>query len=337
MSRRDLDEFELGDVLGVGTVGTIYRAVDRKSGEPCAVKLLLPLVAQDKLIVTRFEREMHILSRLDHPNIIAYYGQGRKDNQLFYAMELVEGATLKEVLEQSGPLDWPEAVECARQMCSALQYAHNHGIVHRDLKPGNVFLSRASKFLKLGDFGIARDMKAQDVTDAGLTVGTYAYMAPELIRGERFISGTVDLYALGCVMFEMLVGHTPFVGDNFAQIFDQHLKSDPPSVRAQGIDCPEQLDHLVQRLLAKNPGERPINARAVQGELCDIAERYAGRHGEAVTQQPGDKPAAEVRPDLTQLPQRLRYGDSRDVSWIRLLAAVAIVAVVIVAAIFLTR
>jgi len=337
MSNFQLDDFDLAEVLGVGTVGSIYRAVNKKTGEAYALKLLLPMMAQDKVVVARFEREMYILQRLDHPNIIRYFGRGRDGDKLFYVMDLVQGATLKDVLGASGSLSWPEAVECGRQICSALQHAHNHGVIHRDLKPGNIFLSEESSQLKLGDFGIARDMRATDVTDVGLTVGTYAYMAPELIRGERFISGSVDLYALGCVMYELLTGHTPYVGDNFAQIFDQHLQSAPPSVREAGVDCPPEFDELIARLLAKDPAERPLNARAVQGELTDIYEHHTGVSQESVTQQPGDRAAESVRPDLSQLPRRMRFGDSLETSWPRLLALAAAAAGVIGAAAYFMK
>ena len=337
MSKYQLDDYDLVETLGVGTVGSIYLAVNKKTGLAYALKVLLPIMAQDKLVVTRFEREMYILQRLDHPNIIRYYGRGREGDKLFYVMELVKGATLKEVLGVARSLRWPEAVECGRQICSALQHAHNHGVIHRDLKPGNIFLAEETSQLKLGDFGIARDMRAQDVTEVGLTVGTYAYMAPELIRGERFISGSVDLYALGCVMFELLTGHTPFMGDNFAQIFDQHLQKAPPSVRESGVDCPQELDELITRLLAKEPAERPHNARAAQGELCDIYEKYTGEVQESVAQQPGDRPAASVRPDLGQLPGRLRFGESRETSWTRLLALTAAVVAAIGAAAYFMK
>jgi serine/threonine protein kinase len=337
MSKYRLDEFELADVLGVGTVGTIYRAVEKKSGNTYALKLLLPMMARHEIVVTRFEREMYILERLDHKNIVRYYGRGREGDQLFYVMELVKGATLKQVLVGSGALAWPEAVECARQICAALQHAHNHGVIHRDLKPGNIFLSEESNLLKLGDFGIARDLRSQEVTDADMTVGTYAYMAPELIRGERFISGAVDLYALGCVLFEMLAGRTPYVGDNFARIFDQHLKAPVPSVREFAPNCPVELDKLIARLLAKEPGERPLNARAVQGELGEIFKRHTGKTQNAAEQNAGDKVATAVRPDLSSLPGRLRFGAPRDVSWSRLLALAAAAVVLTSAAAYFLK
>ena len=149
--------------------------------------------------------------------------------------------------------------------------AHNHGVIHRDLKPGNLFLTQAAE-LKLGDFGIARDLTRSDLTAEGFTVGTHAYMAPEQIRGESSISGKVDLYALGCCMFEMLTARKPFLGENYAQLFDQHIKQPPPSVREWCADCPAELSHLIDQLLAKDANDRPFNARQVQAALLKLQE-----------------------------------------------------------------
>ena len=213
MPRVDLADYELTERLGAGTVGTIFLATKKGTEDVYAVKFLSPAASENQLIVSRFHREMLILEKLDHPNILGYYGGGKHDGQLFYLMEFVRGGTLKDLLLKSGNLTWREVAESGRQIAAALQHAHNHGIIHRDLKPGNVFVTKSGE-LKLGDFGIARDTHMQDLTEAGLTVGTYSYMAPELVRGERAISGQVDLYALGCLLYELLVGNPPFQGDN---------------------------------------------------------------------------------------------------------------------------
>jgi serine/threonine protein kinase len=159
------------------------------------------------------------------------------------------------------------------QIASALQHAHNHGIVHRDLKPSNLFYDREGN-LVLGDFGIARDLHAQaDITEHGMTVGTFSYMSPEQITADARIDGKADLYSLGCVLFEMLTARPPYQGTTFAQVWDQHMNAAPPSVRAAQTDagvrvtCPEWLDDLIRKLLAKKPHERPFNARAVEGVL----------------------------------------------------------------------
>lgn len=284
MPHLELADFELGAVLGVGTVGTIYDAKVREdtevapaaraiADEDLAVKKLHPAVSRDELIQARFRREMLILERLQHPNIIGYFGGGTDEGQLFYVMQRVDGGTIKDLIESTGPLAWPVVVDVARQVCSALQCAHNHGVIHRDLKPGNLFLTRDAQ-VKLGDFGIARDQHSADLTNQGLTVGTHAYMAPEQITGESTISGKVDLYALGCCLFEMLSGRKVFLGENFAQLFEQHLRSEPPHIGPLVGDAPQELDEIIHQCLAKSPENRPFNARAVQGVMNEIGEKY---------------------------------------------------------------
>jgi serine/threonine protein kinase len=312
MSQLRFDDFKIGPTLGVGTVGTIYEVEQKETGKTYALKLLSPAVSTDQNIVRRFEREMLILSKLHHPNIVGYFGDGKHDGQLFYVMERIYGGTLKDLLLRGGPLTWQEAAECGRQIASALQHAHNHGIIHRDLKPGNVFFTEEGQ-MKLGDFGIARDMRANDLTDAGLTVGTYAYMAPELVRGNRDITGQVDLYALGCVLFEMLTGRTPYVGDNFAAIFEQHLNASPPRLRDLGVECPPAMERLILQLLAKSPEDRPFNARSVQGLLGEL---IADGSPAGAADGNRDRSAASVRPIQLRLRDRIRVvNEAREVSW----------------------
>lgn len=285
MPHLDLADFELGRVLGVGTVGTIYDGKVRNdrevapaaaalAGEDLAIKKLHPTVSADELIQARFRREMLILERLRHPNIIGYFGGGTEHGQLFYVMQRVDGGTIKDLIESTGPLPWQVVVDVARQICSALQCAHNHSVIHRDLKPGNLFLTRDA-VVKLGDFGIARDQHSADLTNQGLTVGTHAYMAPEQITGEALISGKVDLYALGCCLFEMLSARKVFLGENFAQLFEQHLRAVPPRIRTIRSDVPEELDEIIHQCLNKRPDDRPFNARAVQGVMIEIGEKYS--------------------------------------------------------------
>jgi serine/threonine protein kinase len=276
MEIRSLEEFELFEVRGVGTVGTVYRARDRETDQIVAIKILLPSVSVDPTVRARFIREMLVLQKLCHPNIVACYGGGEEAGQLFFAMEYLDGESMEEVLADGGRLPWVDVVECGWHICSALQYAHNQGIIHRDLKPSNIFFS-GEGFLKLCDFGIALDTGESDLTEVGLTVGTHRYMAPELIRGE-VASPPTDLYALGCVLYRMLVGRPPFDGRNFAAIFEQHLHQVPESLQSQIGDAPEELDQLVQQLLAKECGERPLNARVVQGQLAEIYLAYRERY-----------------------------------------------------------
>lgn len=275
--------FKLLDPLGVGTVGAVYRAESPDISEPVAVKLLHPTIAHDENIVDRFQREIMIMQRLNHPHIVRHYGGGLMDGQYFYAMQLLEHGTLRDRIQEHGPLTWQQTAAYAAQIASALQHAHNHGIIHRDLKASNLFFGEDGQLI-LGDFGIARDTHEADVTGAGITVGTYAYMSPEQICADKQISGKADLYSLGCVMVEMLTGKPPFSGLNFAQIWDQHLHKQPESLREQGVDCPEWLDNLILQLLEKDPERRPFNARAVQGLIRDKLEDEFGSDLSHLTQ-----------------------------------------------------
>ena len=277
MTQKTLKSFQLGETLGVGTVGTIRRAVDRANRREVALKILQPAVSQDETIRLRFEREIEVLHKLDHPNVVACYDHGLDGDRLFYSMEIVRGGTVKQLLKKRGKLRIEEALECGWQLCSALQYIHNHGIVHRDLKPSNIYLNHTG-LIKLGDFGIALDTGATEITDQGLTVGSYLYMAPEQIRGERSISYQADLYAVGCLLFELVTGKPPYEGRNFARIFDQHLSAEPPSARECVVECPEVLDDLIRSLLSKDPDDRPINARSIQGVLAETLSEIVGPH-----------------------------------------------------------
>lgn len=328
MQKLKFDDFENVGFVGAGTVGSITKVREKKTGQEYALKLLSPGISQDKLIAARFEREILVLSKLNHPNIVSYIGHGKHDGQLFYVMELLNGGTLKSVTETTGPLSWHEAADCGRQIASALQHAHNHGIIHRDLKPGNVFLASDAQ-PKLGDFGIARDQNSKQLTETGLTVGTYAYMPPELVTGESNITGKADLYALGCLLFELITGRTPFVGDGFAQLFEQHLKSTPPRLRELAPATPIGLDELVNELLAKKPESRPFNARAVQGRLNAVLEAHFHKetvgNGHNVAESSAapvaaaDLGAGEIRWGQDAIRQRLEMtGSHREVSWVAL-------------------
>lgn len=273
MTRIAFEDLELGAVLGTGSVGTVYRARLKAIDQDVAVKILQEGISSDALVRRRFRREMQILERLQHPHIIHYYGGGEHEGRLFYAMELLDSGNVRDLLERFGQMSWQETASIGRQVCSALQHAHNHGIIHRDLKPSNLFLDTQAN-VKLGDFGIARDTKSADITSQGLTVGTHAYMAPEQIRGETMVNGKADLYSLGCLLFELLTGSKPFQGSNFAVLFEQHLRSQPPKVSEFVPDCPEPLAAIVDNLMQKDPDKRPFNARAVQGVLNELLSSH---------------------------------------------------------------
>lgn len=306
--KRQFEEFELGDIIGTGTVGSIYRATDLLQGEVRAVKVLQHGVSQDQNIVSRFEREMLILSKLNHPNIVSYYGGGRTDDgRLFYVMELVEGGTLKQVLRSHHKLSWHETINYGIQLCSALQHAHNHSIIHRDLKPANLFLTYEGQ-LKLGDFGIALDAGESDLTASGMTVGSWLYMAPEQIRGDDRITGQADLYSLGCLFYEMLTGNPPFQGSTFPVIFEQHLKESPTPLHLNAPETPDSLQKIVLQQLAKSPQERPFNARTIQGVMSELKLDWEEDEQRYQAELSRLKVAFDADPFTV-------YGPSREVSW----------------------
>ncbi len=293
MTKRTIGPFELGDKLGVGGMGVVYRAIYTKTGIACAIKVLAPDVNDSPQVQQRFEREIAILKKLQHPHIVRYYGGGKVANQRFYAMELVQGGSLEHFLKEKGKLPWQEALRYARQVAEALEHAHTAGVIHRDLKPANLLIG-PNNVLKLTDFGIARDTTATALTAAGKTVGTYAYMAPEQIRGKPPVDRRTDLYSLGCVLFEMLTGQTPFDSENAGELLVMHLQDDPPRVSSLAPDCPILLEEMVFRLMEKEPDERYFDALALQVAIDEITEKISRQAsiigtglGEAATKSVG--------------------------------------------------
>ncbi len=272
MAVRQIGQFVIERQIGAGGMGIVYAAIHEPTGRSVALKVLTPALTADLKLLKRFEREIDILKRLSHPNIVKYYGGGTQNQQRYYAMEFIDGGSLQDILQRKHRLGWEQTIQVGRQLCAALEHAHNAGIVHRDLKPANLFISRKGR-LKLGDFGIARDTEATALTAAGKTVGTYAYMAPEQIQGNAPISGKTDLYATGCLLFECLTGETPFTAENPAEMLIQHLNDYPRNVREIVSDCPVWLDELIERLLQKKQEDRPHDALAVHTELAEIHRR----------------------------------------------------------------
>lgn len=268
MQNRWIWPFELEEKIGDGGMGVVYRARYVKNNRYFAVKLL-PLDLSEQTILARFEREMDVLKTLKHPNIVRCFGGVCGDKQRFYAMELVEGGTLAEVIREKGQLPWDQVIEFGLQMCRALEYAHSKGVIHRDVKPANLLRTNTGR-LKLSDFGLIAIAASSRLTADGKTMGTIPYMSPEQIRGKPPPSPQTDLYALGCVLFEMIVGHPPFKGDTPAETMHLHLHETPPRIGRFTRDCPKALEQLIQSLLEKNPENRPSDATTVARKLQDI-------------------------------------------------------------------
>lgn len=294
---RMLGPFLIEKRLGVGGMGVVYKATYNKNGADVALKVMPLSLTVNKLLVSRFQREMAILKKLKHPRIVQFYGGGEQNGQHFYAMEFIDGGSLADLLGDKGRLPWEQVIEYGVQICEALEYAHEHGVVHRDLKPANLFLGQDGK-LRLGDFGIARDSDATALTASGSTVGTQAYMAPEQITGKQPISNKTDLYALGCVLFEMLTGRVPFSGATSMELLLKHINETPAKIRTEVMDCPVFLEQVVMQLLEKHPDKRPHDALMVQVALEEVVERVAAKTSTMSQMTAG---AGQTAIDMSQL------------------------------------
>jgi eukaryotic-like serine/threonine-protein kinase len=264
--------FEIDKALGGGSMGTVYRARYRKTGQRVAIKFMAPGLAANETALARFEREAKVLQQLNHPNIVRFYVASEYDGARYYAMEYIEGEPLDHVLQRRGRMTWEEMVDYGKQMCSALQHVHEAGIVHRDLKPSNIMVT-SDGTVKLADFGIAKDLDVTQLTSQNCTVGTAAYMSPEQCRGERNLTHKSDLYSLGVMLYELLTGRKPFQAETSMDMFLQHVQGTFERPSRLALDIPIWLDTLVCQLLEKKPEHRPYDAATVSRALEQVAEK----------------------------------------------------------------
>jgi hypothetical protein len=263
--------YRLGELIGAGGMGDVWRGVDLRLRRPVAIKILPAHLAADQSAVERFRREAETTAGLQHPGITVTFDIDEhpdgQDQLIFLVMELLTGRDLGKVLSESPdgvPIEL--AVSLVAQAADALAAAHSRGIVHRDIKPANLYLLNDGR-VKLCDFGISRLSDTTQLTATGNFVGTPLYMAPEQFRAEP-LDARSDLYSLGCVLYELLVGSPPFESvTNPAAIMYQHINATPAPARARRPDVPEHLERLTLDMLAKNPGERPPSASAVVASL----------------------------------------------------------------------
>ncbi|MBV8258695.1 MAG: Stk1 family PASTA domain-containing Ser/Thr kinase [Actinobacteria bacterium] len=254
--------------LGAGGMANVYLAEDQELGRRVAIKILNDRHANDEQFVERFRREAKNAAALSHPNIVSIYDRGEAEGTYYIAMEYLDGRSLKELILSRGPAPVNVAVEYARQILSALRFAHRHGIVHRDIKPHNVLVDNEGR-VKVTDFGIARAGTSQ-MTEAGSIVGTAQYLSPEQARGTD-VDPRSDLYSLGVVLYELLTGETPFEGDTPVEIAMKHLSTTPEPPSSHRPDIPRELDWVVMRALAKDPDERYQSADEMDADLERVA------------------------------------------------------------------
>jgi eukaryotic-like serine/threonine-protein kinase len=258
--------------LGAGGMADVYLAEDQELGRRVAIKILNGRHANDDQFIERFRREAKNAAALNHPNIVSIYDRGEAEDTYYIAMEFLDGRTLKELIVSRGAAPINVAIEYARQILSALRFAHRHGIVHRDIKPHNVLVDSEGR-VKVTDFGIARAGTSQ-MTETGSIVGTAQYLSPEQARGGE-VDPRSDLYSLGVVLYELLTGKTPFDGDTPVEIAMKHLSNAPKPPSKLRPEVPPELDKVVLRALAKNPDERYQSADEMEADLERVA-RGAG-------------------------------------------------------------
>jgi eukaryotic-like serine/threonine-protein kinase len=288
------DRFVIERLAGKGGMGAVYRALDRLSGTPIALKL----IARRGQHEPRFAQEASVLAELSHPSIVRYVAHGETpQGQPYLAMEWLEGEDLSQRLARS-PLTAGESVAMARRVAEALAAAHERGIVHRDIKPSNVLLvegqpSRAT----LLDFGIARTSAppiAGPITRTGVVLGTVGYMSPEQATGDKLLDARTDVFALGCVLFECLTGEPVFSGEHMVAVLAKVLRAEAPRVRSLRPELPSSLDELVARMLSKDPASRIRDGGAVLGELIAIG-RVEGNAPSVIARAPSGLSSGERR------------------------------------------
>ena len=269
---REMGSYKLGDLLGSGGMGEVYRATHQLLARPAAVKLIRPeaLGARDssavQAAITRFKREAMAAANLRSPHTVALYDFGvADDGTLYFAMELLDGLDLESLVRQNGSLPAARVIHILRQVCESLEEAHATGLVHRDIKPANIHIGRLgliNDFVKVLDFGLVKSVSDSavthtDATRAGVTVGTPAYMAPEMALGQP-IDGRADIYALGCVAYFLLTAQVVFEGAEGLQTLVRRLNEDPPLPSSRtDLPIPAELERIVMSCLARDAGARP--------------------------------------------------------------------------------
>jgi eukaryotic-like serine/threonine-protein kinase len=323
-SLRLAERYSLDSAIARGGMATVWKARDEVLARTVAVKVLHPHLSDDVSFLERFKREAYAAARLTHPNIVSIYDTGfdrddRGGERHYIVMEYCGGGTLADLAKSSGGRVAPEPlIDVAISICDALEYAHAAGLVHRDIKPANV-LRAESGTIKVGDFGIAKAAtEAGDITTTGTILGTVTYLSPEQARGEE-PDARSDIYSLGVVLYELLVGRAPFEGESQVATALKHMNDIPPAPRSIVPTVPRDLETIVLRALAKDPNDRYASA----GDMRDALFAAGGRSHTSVLRVPAAaQPPAQTRSEMRWL-------------WpVLALLALAIVAAVVVPGLF---
>src|SRR3954468_1051109 len=287
--------YEIVQHIARGGMAEVFLARDLLLDRPVAIKVLFPEFAADRSFVERFRREARSAANLNHPNIVSIYDWGEEEGTYFIVMEYVEGRPLRQVIREDGPIPPQRAAEIGADIAAALSFAHKNNVIHRDVKPGNVLISPNGQ-VKVTDFGIARAAgNAQEaLTQTGAVMGTATYFSPEQAQG-RPIDFRSDVYALGIVLYEMVVGRPPFYNENPVAVAYQHVRERPVPPRQRNPKIPVAFESVVLKALAKNPGNRYSSAEELRADLLRF------RAGRKVMAQPVAVAAAVEASDTTMM------------------------------------
>jgi eukaryotic-like serine/threonine-protein kinase len=259
--------FEISELIGRGGMGSVFKATDLTTGRPLAIKIPFFELESDPTFYSRFEREIEIGKRLDHPGVLKILAVERPSRP-YLAMEYLQGETLWDRLQRGRPLSTGEALRIATLICESMEYMHHNGIVHRDLKPTNIMLCRDGS-IRIMDFGIAMMDTMRRLTFSGFTgrLGTPHYMAPEQINGRRGDART-DVYSLGALLYEMTTGHAPFDEQlDLYSVMNARLVGDPVSPRVYNRMLAPEVEEIILHALARDPGDRYLTAATMKAEL----------------------------------------------------------------------
>jgi len=341
------DRYELGEILGFGGMSEVHLARDLRLHRDVAVKVLRADLARDPSFYLRFRREAQNAAALNHPAIVAVYDTGEAETAggplPYIVMEYVDGVTLRDIVHTDGPMPVQRALEVIADACQALNFSHQHGIVHRDVKPANIMISKTGA-VKVMDFGIARAIadSGNKVTQTAAVIGTAQYLSPEQARGEQ-VDARSDVYSLGCVLYEILTGQPPFVGDSPVAVAYQHVREDPVPPSQKRPDISPDLDAVVLKALAKNPDNRYQSAAEMRNDLVRV---HSGEKPDApkvmthadrtimMNSRPGHRDDGAATPVAYDFSDNERTAGSAG-KWLAALSILAILTVVVTLAISL--
>jgi eukaryotic-like serine/threonine-protein kinase len=265
------ERYELNHLIARGGMAEVYRAHDRLLDRPVALKVLFSELSIDRSFVERFRREAQAAANLSHPNIVPVFDWGEDTGTYFIVMEFIDGRPLSSILKSSGPLSAERTADIGSHVAAALGYAHKHKVIHRDVKPGNVLITDEGQ-VKVTDFGIARALNTEEsLTQTGAVMGTATYFSPEQAEGIG-VDTRSDIYSLGVVLFEMVTGRPPFMGDTPVSVASKHVRDHPPAPRELNPSIPPTFEAIILKSMAKDPAHRYQTAEELRADLLRFNE-----------------------------------------------------------------